>query len=425
MILYSNIRRAWCAVYSAHLGALGCVATLIGAIILIGCPANTGGGNGGGGSTPNFADATPDKISSSLSTLSLDNSDFFGRSVALAGKVLVVGADGDDDGGTDRGAVYVFTDTDNDGWTDATPDKISNALSTLSLDDSDRFGRSMALAGQVLAVGAIRDDDGGSDRGSDRGAVYVFTDTDNDGWTDATPDKISDTLTTFSLDNDDLFGTSVALAGKVLAVGANGDDDGGDARGAVYIFTDTDNDGWTDATPDKISSSLATLSLDNEDQFGTSVALAGNVLVVGAYFDDDGGRNRGAVYVFTDTDNDGWADETPDKLSDSLTTLSLDNDDLFGASVALAGNILAVGASADDDGGTDRGAVYLFIDSDNDKNWAEETPIKISDTLTTFSLDNGDSFGASVTVIGNVLVVGANGDDDGGTSRGAVYVFRP
>ena len=158
------------------------------------------------------------------------------------------------------------------------------------------------------------------------------------------------------------------------------------------------------------------------------MALAGNVLAVGAYQDDDGGTasNRGAVYIFVDSDNDkSWSDETPTKISDTLTTFSLDNNDQFGISVALVGNILAVGADLDDDGGSESGAVYIFVDSDNDKNWAEETPIKISDTLTTFSLSNSDKFGASVALTSNVLVVGALGDDDGGNNRGAVYTFRP
>ena len=368
-----------------------------------------------------FAALTPTKISDTLATLSLANHDEFGRSVALAGNVLAVGDYGESSA-SGRGAVYIFTDTDNDGWVDATPDKISNALSTLSLDSGDAFGRSVALAGNVLAVGANGDDDDGSNRG----AVYIFTDTDNDGWTDATPDKISDTLTTFSLDNDDFFGRSVALAGNVLAVGANGDDDGGANRGAVYIFTDIDNDGWADATPDKISSALSTLSLGDRDSFGISVALAGNVLAVGANGDDDDGSNRGAVYIFVDSDNDkNWSEETPTKISDTLTTFSLNNIDVFGASVALAGNVLAVGANGDDDGGTNSGAVYLFVDSDNDKNWSEETPTKISNALSTLSLDSGDTFGRSVALAGNVLAVGADEDDDGGTNRGAVYIFRP
>ena len=231
MIIYSNIRRARCARSGVQLGALGLMAALVGAIMLIGCPANTRGGSGGG-SAPNFADATPDKISSALATLSLSNNDNFGTSVALAGRMLVVGAYFDDDGGTNRGAVYLFTDSDNDGWADATPDKLSDTLTTFSLDDDDSFGSSVALVGNVLAVGANRDADGGTDRG----AVYVFVDTDNDGWADATPDKLSDSLATLSLDNLDFFGASVALVGNILVIGANFDDDGGTDRGAVYTF---------------------------------------------------------------------------------------------------------------------------------------------------------------------------------------------
>jgi cysteine-rich repeat protein len=186
----------------------------------------------------------------------LDDVDFFGRSVASLGDLngdgvadLAVGATSDGDGGTSRGAVWVlFLNADG---TVNSHQKISDTQGGFSgiLDDEDFFGRSVASHGDLngdgiadLTVGATGDDDGGT--GSDRGAVWVlFLNADG---TVNSHQKISDTQGGFSgfLDGNDVFGVSVASLGDLnadgieeLAVGALGDDDGGTARGAVWILS--------------------------------------------------------------------------------------------------------------------------------------------------------------------------------------------
>ncbi|MEE8153571.1 MAG: integrin alpha [Phycisphaerales bacterium] len=342
----------------------------------------------------------------------LDDGDRLGNSVASLGDLdgdgvvdLAVGAVRDDDGGRDRGAVWLlFLNTDG---TVKTHQKISGTEGGFAgvLEDSDGFGMSVASLGDLdgdrvgdLAVGAWKDDDGGTDRG----AVWVlFLNADG---TVKSHQKISDTEGGFTgtLDDADAFGVSVVSLGDVnddgvgdLAVGAPLDDDGGKdqfaERGAVWVlFLNTNG---TVKTHQKISSTEGgfTGTLDDADYFGWSGASLVDMngdgvgdLAVGAPLDDDGGSNggdgsvnraegpnHGAVWVLF-LNGDGTV-KSHKKISDTEGgfTGALDHHDNFGVSVVSLGDIdgvglddLAVGAFKDDDGGFDRGAVWvLFLDS--------------------------------------------------------------
>ena len=184
-------------------------------------------------------------------------------------------------------------------------------------------------------------------------------------------------------------------------------------------------------------------TLDDGDHFGTAVTNIGDLEVdgvtdvaVGAAFDDDGGSNRGALWVLFMDDN-GQVD-IDQKVSDSDGGLGigLEDEDRFGQALASIGDLnrdgvldLAAGAPLDDDGGTDRGAVWiLFMDTDGTVNSKQ----KISDTAGGFTdvLDDNDQFGSALAGIGDInndgindIAVGAPFDDTGGTDRGAVYIL--
>ena len=297
---------------------------------------------------------------------------------------LAVGAVRDDDGGVDRGAVYVlFLNADG---TVRAEQKISDTEGglTAALTDNGRFGSFVAGAGDIdgdgigdLLVSNHLDDDGGSNRG----AVHVlFLNADG---TVRAEQKISDTTggLTATLTDNDGFGFSVGGIGDLdgdgvedIAAGAWADDDGGNARGAVYIlFLNPDG---TVRAEQKISDTAGGLAatLDNADNFGYSLAAIGDLdhdgigeLVVGARYDDDGGNDRGALYLLH-LNSDGTVKEEQ-KISDLVGGFSavLDDGDGFGSSVAGIGDLdgdgtigLLVGAATDDDGGTDRGAVYAL-----------------------------------------------------------------
>ncbi|MFB0516618.1 MAG: leucine-rich repeat domain-containing protein, partial [Candidatus Neomarinimicrobiota bacterium] len=325
-------------------------------------------------------------------TAVLDDVDGFGVSLVAIGDLdgdgvtdLAVGACYDDDGGTSHGAVYVlFMQADG---TVKTFQKISatEGSFTATLDDLDYFGVSVACLGDLdgdgvtdLAVGAHHDDDGGADHG----AVYIlFMNTDG---TVKSFQKISDTAGNFTatLNVLDSFGASVTGLGDLdgdevmdLAVGAYADDDGGIYRGAAYVlFMQTNG---TVKSYQKISDTEGnfTAVLDDYDYFGGSLAAVGDLdddgitdLAVGSYYDDDGGTDYGAWYVlFMQTSGTVKSFQKISNTAGNFTA-TLYNGDNFGKSLTAIGDLdgdsvtdLAVGAWYDEDGGPDRGAVYVLF----------------------------------------------------------------
>ncbi len=333
----------------------------------------------------------------------LQNGDYFGCAVALLGDVdgdgiddLAVGASGDDTVAPDRGAVYVLF-LNNDGTVKGEV-KIASFSGGFGegLTSYDRFGYSVAALGDHdgdgtpdLAVGAFLDDDGGLYSYSDRGAVWLLF-LNADGTV-----KIKQKISQWSgglvgpLDDGDMFGCSVTALGDMdeddigeLAVGARGDDDGGWDRGAVWIlFMDV---GGTVKREQKISLAAGGFMgpLAQTDDFGNSLSAIG------------------------DLNGDGVCD-------------------------------LAVGAWRDDDldpwtWASDYGAVWILMLESTGMVLAQQ---KITRSQGGFggTIDAGDFFGSSVTSLGDLdgdgiidLAVGAIGDDDGWSSdvrAGAVWLL--
>jgi hypothetical protein len=362
---------------------------------------------------PNGWVGSHQKISASAGgfTGTLDEVDKFGYSLASVGDLdgdglsdLAVGSIGDDDGGTDRGAVWIlFLNADG---TVKSHQKISSTAGDFfgPLDNSDLFGSSIASLGDLdgdglpeLAVGAFRD----ADTGFNRGALWIlFLDVDasdpgNPLVTVKAEQKINELLGEFlgSLDNGDLFGCSVASLGDLdndgqpdLAVGAYGDDDGASAAGAVWIlFLDVDTTGVDPAISVKSHQKLSSTEgglvepLEQSDLFGLAVTAPGDLdddgvidLAVGALRDDDGGLDQGAVWVLF-LNGDGTV-KAHRKISETEggTPPILDVNDHFSNSLGLLEDFdedgivdLAVGATLDDDGGgsqtANRGSMWLLF----------------------------------------------------------------
>jgi hypothetical protein len=318
-----------------------------------------------------------------------------------------------------------------------------------TLDFNDCFGCAQASLSDLdgdgvvdLAVGAFRDDDGGDGRG----AVWILF-LNSDG-TVKSHQKISNTEGGFTgtLDNDDLFGESVANIGDLdgddvidIAVGA-ADDDGGYRRGAVWVLF-LDNDG-TVKSYQKISDTEGGFTgvLHDNNNFGHDVDAIGDLdgdgvvdLAVGANRDNDGGTRHGAVWIlFMNSDGTVKAHQ---KISDTQGGFegTFGFDDKFGHAVEALSDLdgdgiveLAVGARQSFG---DPGKVFiLFMQTDG----TVRTHQEISESLGNFGgdLDDNDAFGSSVTSVGDLdgdgvsdLVVAAPRDDDGGLDRGAAWIL--
>jgi trimeric autotransporter adhesin len=429
--------------------------------------------------------------------------DWFGLSVALSGDTLVVGAPHESSSATgvngnqadnsmkDSGAVYVFTRTAGV-WSQQAYLKASNT------DAHDAFGYNVAIAGDTIAVGAPFEESNATgvngdqaDNSAPAGAAYVFTRAGG-VWTQQAYLKASNTGAS------DEFGIFVALADETLAVGAWG----ADPSGAVYVFTRTDAvwsqqahlnppifgggfgrwlalAGDTLAVGAPLESGAATgvngdeanntapeagavyvftrtagvwnkqaylkaSNTDAGDKFGQGLALDGNTLVVGARYEasagngvngdqsDNNAPHAGAVYVFTRTAG-VWSQQAYLKASNAGANQN------FGGSLALLGDVLAVGACLEDSDGTgingnqgnsnapDSGAVYLFKRSGGD--WTQKAYLKANNS------DAGDEFGMIVALSGESLAVGAfversnatgvngNQEDNSAPNSGAVDLF--
>lgn len=387
--------------------------------------------------------------------------DLFGYSIALSEDTLAVGAYGEASNATgvhadfdsevqgndeepQSGAVYVFTRVDGV-WSQQAYIKASNTGA------GDFFGSSVALSGDILAVGApnesstatgVNSGDQNNDEATGSGAVYIFVRSDG-VWEQQAYVKASNT------GEGDQFGSSVSVSGATLAVGAWNEDsnatgvnadgqanDGALQSGAVYVFA-RDGGDWSQQAYVKASNAGA------GDGFGWSVALSGDTLAVGALgeasnasgvhadFDNevqgnDDAPDSGAVYVFT-RNNDTWSQQAYIKASNA------EEEDFFGISLALLGDTLAVGAYYESSSATgvhtdvdnaeqhlndapQSGAVYVFT-RDGNGAWSQLAYVKA------LSAEAGALFGSSVALSDRILVVGAPNESGDAAESGAVYVY--
>ena len=259
----------------------------------------------------------------------LEAGDAFGNSIAISGETVVVGAEKDDDQGTNSGSAYVFV-RNGSTWSQQAKLTASDGAAF------DRFGRSVVITGDIAVVGADHDDDNGLQSGS----AYVFV---RNGTTWSQQAK----LTASDGANGDDFGASVAISGDTTIVGAKDHDTSGISdSGAAYIFVRV---GTTWSQQAKLTAADGA----NGDIFGFSVAISGETAVVGAHLEGENGFRPGSAYVFV-RNGTSWSQQA------KLTAADAEEMDLFGVSVAISGDIAVVGAQEDDDKGAGSGSAYVF-----------------------------------------------------------------
>jgi cysteine-rich repeat protein len=202
----------------------------------------------------------------------------------------------------------------------------------------------------------------------------------------------------------DYFGYAVDIDGDYAVVGAYYDDSG---RGAAYVFEKNANDNWNQVA--KLTASDRYTS----DYFGMAVSISGDYVIVGAYYDDDGGSSTGSAYIF-EKPVGGWTDMTQ---TAKLTAFDRTSYDYFGISVAVDGNVAVVGSYGDDDGGYSySGSAYVYERTSG--SWGFKGKLRAGDAY------SSDYFGYSVSISGDNIVVGAYGDGDKGSYTGSAYIFE-
>ncbi len=362
----------------------------------------------------------------------------FGTSVSISGDTLVVGAFAENSNATGvngnqadnsaggSGAAYVFV-RNGSTWSQQAYLKASNT------DAGDYFGWSVSISGDTLVVGAFRESSNATgvngnqtdNSATESGAAYVFV-RSGSTWSQQAYLKASNTGT------GDYFGWSVSISGEALVVGAfqessvstgvNGNQADNTAlnSGADYVFVRSGST-WSQQAYLKASNTGA------GDQFGYTVSISGDTLVVGAYGEDSnatgvGGNQAdnsastsGAAYAFVRSGST-WTQQAYLKASNTEAS------DAFGYSVSISGDTLVVGAYAEssnatgvngnqtDNTATGSGAAYVFARSGSA--WSQQAYLKASNT------GASDQFGSRVSISGDALVVGAIGESSNATGVG-------
>ena len=199
----------------------------------------------------------------------------------------------------------------------------------------------------------------------------------------------------------DEFGNSIAISGDTVVVGAYIEDTGATSAGAAYVFT---RSGTTWSQQAKIQGSTTVIY----DNFGMSVAIDSNTIIVGSTGKDTGASSAGAAYIFTRSGTT-WSQQA------LLTASDPQSNDQFGYSVSISSDTVVVGANNEDTGGTDAGAAYVFTRSGT--SWSQQAKIVAANA------GENDNFGISVDIDGDNVIVGAIKEDTKAADGGAVYVF--
>ena len=257
-----------------------------------------------------------------FTTADAQESDILGQAVAIDGNIAIAGVDHDDDAGQRSGSAYVFN---------ATTGEELFKLAASDAESGDVFGHSVEVSGNTALVGAFSKDD--AVLGADTGAAYLF---------DVTTGNEIFKLTASDGAAGDRFGHGIDISGSRAIVGSYLDDDFGHSSGSAYIF---------DVSTGNELMKLTASDGAEGDQFGYWVALDGNIAIVGSKYDDHAGYRSGSAYVF---------DVTTGEELFKLTASDADFYDEFGYAVAIEGNTALVGAWSNNDAGKDSGSVYVF-----------------------------------------------------------------
>ena len=295
--------------------------------------------------------------------------DQFASWVAIDGDTMVVSAFWNDDNGTDSGSVYIYS-LINTEWV------LQQKLTAPDASEGDWFGRTVAISGDTVVVGANRDLD---ESGFVSGSVYIYV-RNGVNWTlqeKIKPDDISP---------GDIFGTFVAIDGDTIVASSRWDDDDGNNSGSVYVF-ERSGTNWSQ------EAKLIASDAGAYDEFGTGLDIDGNTLVVNTYKSGRDNTYPRYTYIFA-RGAEGWVEEV--KLPVPCTGARVDGDTV----IAGASN-----------------SIFIFERSGSE--WSQKEEITAPDIAT-----DGQYFGTGRAIDANTMVIGAPYYDEGsGNFYASAYVY--
>ena len=261
----------------------------------------------------------------------------------------------------------------------------------------DRIAWSVSVSGDTALIGSWADV---NENGVNAGAAYVFVRGSDGTWSQQAKLLADDG------DDFDFFGVSVGISGETAVIGAPGDAVTiGDPLGSAYVFTRSGST-WTQ------QSKLTASDAARGDEFGRTVSISGNTVLIGAQGSTGNSFDSGAAFVFIRAGDGTWTQQAKLAASDGA------RNDLFGGSVSISGDTAVIGAFFDGDNGFLSGSAYVFVRSGS--SWAQQAKLLAGDGA---SFDRFSEFEA-VSVSGDTVVIGAQFHSHNGLVRsGSAYVF--
>lgn len=299
--------------------------------------------------------------------------DRFGASVAVDGNHALIGAFHDDTNGTNVGQTHLF---------DVTTGSLLQTFNDPMATEFDLFGGSVAIDGDHVLIGAPGDDT----HGYNVGQAHLF---------DAATGNLLRTFDDPTISNRDSFGHSVAIDGNHVLIGAPGDSSIRPDVGQAHLFG---------VTSGAVLQTFNAPTFTRFDSFGNSVAIDGNNVLIGAFRTETDGSEIGRAHLF---------DAVTGNLLQTFDDPTITTDDRFGNSVAIDGEHVLIGAFRDNTNGSAVGQAHLFHASTGNLLQTFDDP-----TITRL-----DSFGHSVAIDGDHVLIGANFDGTNGFFIGQAHLF--
>lgn len=307
--------------------------------------------------------------------------DGFGYSVSISGDTAIVGKPLGD-----NGIAYIFERNTGgaDNWGEVKKITASDGAAF------DNFGYSVSISNDIVVIGAFNDD-------NNKGSAYIYERNTGgvNNWGEVKKLTASDGAV------NDQFGISVSISVDTVIVGASGDDS---SKGSAYIYERNTGgaDNWGQVK--KLTASDGA----EGDEFGISVSISGDTVIIGASGDDN---VKGSAHVFATTGID-WAQTKKAVASDGAA------GDFFGYSVSISGDTAIVGATFDDAPNNNQGSAYIFERNQGGaNNWGEVKKLTASDGVA------GDWFGRSVSISGDTAIVGSPGVSNRFCCAGLSYAY--